>query len=231
MFFGHWFFSLFISVVLFQNQFSFVGVYIISDILIFSVAASYFIYKIIGIVYTDQTSQSENYLTRVLKVLLLIFCSYPLFIWSLSAYSVYPMLKHLLINPSKIGEKRSFHLKLYEYCSHSKSKQEFDLKIIVINYVCIRAYFHRLNESDEYYQFAEMFQRIAPSQLGKLSLWQFNSIFMNNAYHKLFRNMPNFQVADATARTLLAYHQLALLDIKIFQLIFRTTMLIFCLLL
>eukprot|EP01084_Bolivina_argentea_P103407 185222_1 len=89
----------------------------------------------------------------------MLLLSYPITLGVMSGFSIFPLLTYLTTEPNEIGKNYIFHRKLYRYCCNSKDEEEFNLKLVVINYVCIHSYFHRLRETEtdaSYYQFASI---------------------------------------------------------------------------
>eukprot|EP01084_Bolivina_argentea_P098258 176597_1 len=111
-------------------------------------------------------------LSRWLHGLAIPIFYYPLMIYTLSTFSIYPLVTNLITNPKQIGRKENFHHRMYEYCRDSKDKEEFNLKLVIINYVCIQSYFATLKETydPEYYQFADKLYHTPLSELSNIKL-------------------------------------------------------------
>eukprot|EP01084_Bolivina_argentea_P313847 543556_1 len=157
--------GIFLSAFIFQQIFTFTGMYITLELLIL---VPFFVYY-----YIEKLSLS--FMT------LLIFW-YPFAIYVLSGFSLYPILTKFLCRPEEIGRKQMFHLKLYEYCCKSEDKAEFMLKLKIANYVCIQSYFHILKESDDpdYFSFANELYNTNPSQLPNIKFSPENHIRNQN---------------------------------------------------
>eukprot|EP01084_Bolivina_argentea_P295883 509522_1 len=77
--------------------------------------------------------------------------------------------------PHQIGKKSVFHQELYKYCCKSTDESEFELKLVIINYICVRSYFQRLKQEDdmEYYAFAANLYSKNESELKRIKLKSF----------------------------------------------------------
>eukprot|EP01084_Bolivina_argentea_P061829 113031_1 len=153
------FFGLFIAAFVFDKLLTFIGLYMIFELITVIPLFAYYIASLL------------SFNKWLFVPFLLVFC-YPISILVLSGFSIYPLLTYLLTNPYQIGRKQMFHRQLYEYCCDSKNNNEFKLKMVVINYVSIRSYFNVLNEDDDqkYFEFAHALYNTIPSRLGYFRL-------------------------------------------------------------
>eukprot|EP01084_Bolivina_argentea_P203118 346957_1 len=127
-----------------------------------------------------------------------IIFSYPAAIFSLSTFTTYPLLKYLLTNPTEIGKKEAFYKKIYQYCCNSTDEFEFNAKLIIINYLCLKQYFGNLNESDDfdYYKFSKWFMEQKESDLPYISHKLFQQKSNSTIYEKIFQEISNIGMMD-----------------------------------
>eukprot|EP01084_Bolivina_argentea_P206563 352640_1 len=182
-------FGIFIAAFMFQKIFTAVGLYMTFELLMM-------------IPYCIYYASKQFSLPRWLYVpALLIFC-YPLTICILYGFFIYPLLNHVLTNPTEIGRKQLFHRKLYEYCCNSNNESEFNLKLIIINYVCINSYFEILKKTDapDYYEFAKSLHTVPEVSLYQISLSQFDDIVEAKINPQLSR-FVNVKIKQILIRT------------------------------
>eukprot|EP01084_Bolivina_argentea_P018204 33916_1 len=148
-------FALFLGALLFEKIFTFIGMWILLEIIVLVPFSIYII---------ASTLSSWLYFP-----LLLIF-TYPSTTCVLCGFSIFPVLSNVNSHPEKIGRQQKFHRAVFEYCCNSKDQHEFDLKMIIINYVCIKSYFARLKRADNpnYYQLAENIYNCYPRKQAHL---------------------------------------------------------------
>eukprot|EP01084_Bolivina_argentea_P055463 101676_1 len=208
-------FAIFISSFILQNIFSATALYLILEIMIFIPFYCYYISYLL----------SKTYLT----VLILIFFIYPILLLSLCSFSIFPLLTYLFTNPTEIGQKEQLHKELFEYCVQSKNKREYEIKVIISNYVCAQTYFANLNRSEEKHQFYEFIDWLC--QQNKLSLknirfQEFQHRANNTFYQKI---LTSFLAIDDLSP--FANIATELTNIKVIQIFIRVLMLTLALLL
>eukprot|EP01084_Bolivina_argentea_P206562 352638_1 len=150
-------FGIFIGALLFHKVFTFIGIWMVLEIITLVPFSMYLI---------GSTLSSWLYFP-----FLLIF-SYPLTTCVISGFSIFPIMMHLQTQPHKIGCKQKFHQELFNYCCNSVYEWQFDMKLVIINYICIQSYFPRLREADnpKYYQFAKDIHKTRPNKLSDVKL-------------------------------------------------------------
>eukprot|EP01084_Bolivina_argentea_P139946 246140_1 len=123
---------------------------------------------------------------------LIIFC-YPVAIFSLFAFSMYPLMNFLATNPTQIGKKEEFYKQTYDYCCNSETEQEFNLKLIVANYVCIKTYFHELLQSDDeqYFEFCQWLSGQDESDLHNITINEFHERSRRTIYQRILSQISN----------------------------------------
>eukprot|EP01084_Bolivina_argentea_P271196 461367_1 len=164
--------SIFMGGLIFQQIFTFIGMYMILELLI---CVPFYSFCISYLHFSPRRS-------RILSIPFLVVFCYPLAMWSLSFFSTYPLLLYLVTQPHEIGKKLQFHKELYNYCCKSEDEREFEMKLVIINYVCIKSSFERLQASEdmEYYAFAHKLYSTPESKLNQITLkslrnvWSFN---------------------------------------------------------
>eukprot|EP01084_Bolivina_argentea_P000429 808_1 len=117
-------YCIFIGAFIFQKIFTFIGLYIIFEFLVVMPVFAHYI-------------SNKLSMPPLLSLISLFIFWCPATICALSAFSLYPILIFLWTNPRKVGRNQIFHQKLYEYCCNSKDADEFDNKLITINYACM----------------------------------------------------------------------------------------------
>eukprot|EP01084_Bolivina_argentea_P056799 103889_1 len=96
---------------------------------------------------------------------------------------------------------------MYEYCCNSKNKDEFNLKLIVVNYVCIKSYVKTLTRSYDidYYEFAQKLSNATWPELDNFALHEFDNIVKNkldaNQNMYIFKFI-NFKLGQFFIRTI-----------------------------
>ena len=138
--------SMFIGALVFQKIFNFVGLYLLMEILLFVPFVTHLLF-------------TRGDIFDMLQIPFLMLFWYPFALCILPfGISMHTVWNKCLTNPDKIGPKQKFHEEMYRYCCTSQSKREFDSKLIIINYLCIRMYFNSLkptkNGKDTFYKFA-----------------------------------------------------------------------------
>eukprot|EP01084_Bolivina_argentea_P083752 151626_1 len=117
--------SIFVGSFVFQQIFSVTGMYLVFEIMTFTPFYCY---------YFSHLLFENTWYPVLLVIAIFLFLLSPFLTFSLSAFSMYPLLNYLITNPEQIGQKEEFYTKLYEYCNESKDDEEFEFKIIIINY-------------------------------------------------------------------------------------------------
>eukprot|EP01084_Bolivina_argentea_P052771 96905_1 len=189
---------------LFENIFTFTALSIIFEFTIFIPLNCYYFAHLISKLYL------------VIPIGTLLF--YPIAMWSLSAFSMFPILNHVRINPNEIGKKEEFHKKMYQYCKNSENKDVYENKIIIINYLCVKTYFQKLTKGidSEYYQFAKWLSEFDSAKLQYIEMSSFTAkakeISDNQFFHLLSKiNLLKCSPNEATT----------ILKIKIYQISVR----------
>eukprot|EP01084_Bolivina_argentea_P084467 152743_1 len=207
-------FGVFITVFLLKNVFCFTGLYLIFEFAIFIPLYCYYFSYLLG----------KLYLTIPMGIILF----YPYAMWSLASFSTFPMLSYVQTNPNEIGRKEEFHDKMYQYCKHSKNTKEYEQKIVIINYLCIKTYFEKLTKSydEEYYDFAEWLFKLSSNELPHINM----QIFTTKGKH-FAQNMFFNQISKMISLHGSQNETLTILNIKICQIAFRLVMIIISMLL
>ena len=183
------FLSLFIGALLFQRIFNFVGLYMTMELLFCVPFVAKFIIE-----------RGNSMAISTFNIPFFLMFWYPLAIAVFPCFSMYPFWIRALTNPERIGKKQKFHQDLFEYCRDSKDDTEFNLKLVVINYVCIRTYFDRLRESDdaEFYAFAKKLHQWDPQRLNEYALsrcsFQDDRFLSGDASMTLFK-LKSYQIS------------------------------------
>eukprot|EP01084_Bolivina_argentea_P048372 89132_1 len=172
--------SVFMGTILFDTAISFTGYYFLFEYLIFVLFGCYHI--------------SQSFSVPYLAIpILCVFC-YPMTIFSFSGFSMYPLFNHLLTGPMEIGKREKFYKKVYKYCCESQNQLEFNQKLIIANYVCIRSYFTQIDKSDEqYYQFCKWLHHQNPFHLTHITIKEFKRRSNNTIYRKIFSKITSMQ--------------------------------------
>ena len=155
--------STFIAGFLYQDIFTFIGLYMTVEMLLW-------------IPVCVKMAIDEHPLVSALDdvgfgccfwllLLLLSICSisclalfwYPVSICVFPFFSIYPFRIKMLTRPDGIGRNQVLHEKLFEYCLDASDDKEFKQKIFLINHVCIKMCFDRLKRSDspQWYRLAK----------------------------------------------------------------------------
>eukprot|EP01084_Bolivina_argentea_P314818 545321_1 len=180
------------------------GVITVCDFIIFIPFYSYYIPYIF----------SKSYLT----IPILLFLSYPIAIFTFCGFSIFPALIYLKTQPDQIGEKEEFYQTLYQYCNQSKNKDEFDRKVILLNYLCLKTYMHKLAKNSEYYQFAKWLYENDETNVQTISMQEFQDktvrLFDNSIiFHlekRVILSLVNIKVIHVVIRTILMTTALSL---------------------
>ena len=130
--------GMFIGALLFQKIFSFIGLYMVIELVLFVPFYASYIADLLS-------------LPNIFIPSLFVVC-YPMIICVLSSFSLYPTLVYFWTNPNEIGKNATFHQALYEYCCNSMDEQEFDRKLVAINYVCAKMTEERLQKYESAYR-------------------------------------------------------------------------------
>eukprot|EP01083_Nonionella_stella_P025952 71453_1 len=206
--------AIFMGSVLFGNTVSFTGTYFIFEWLIFVLFGCYHI--------------AQSLLVSYLAIPILILFCYPMTILSFSFFSMYPLFSYLAHKPMEIGKRKTFHSKLYDYCCDSKDPNdpnEFNTKLIVANYVCIKSYFYQLRPGgpdERYYQFAKWLFEQNKSDLRHITLQTFRKKADNTAYHRVFTGIT-------AIKSLQRFNPSTMVFAKAAQLSIRMIMVLVCL--
>eukprot|EP01083_Nonionella_stella_P208093 755436_1 len=203
--------AIFMGSVLFGNTVSFTGTYFIFEWLIFVLFGCYHI--------------AQSLLVSYLAIPILILFCYPMTILSFSFFSMYPLFSYLAHKPMEIGKRKTFHSKLYDYCCDSKDQNEFNTKLIVANYVCIKSYFYQLRPGgpdERYYQFAKWLFEQNKSDLRHITLQTFRKKADNTAYHRVFTGIT-------AIKSLQRFNPSTMVFAKAAQLSIRMIMVLVCL--
>ena len=189
--------TLFMASILFDNVFSVTGIYIVTELIVFIPLYCYYIPCIFDKSY--------------LSIPILLFLAYPMAIVSFAGFSVVPAVIYCKTHPNHMGKKQEFYQTLFQHCQKSKTSQEFNTKLIILNYICIETYKMKLHKETEYYEFAKWLSSFEePEQ----QLVTFNI----EEFRKITSSLP------INHRTLLpgAYFISLLLNVKIFQVLLRS---------
>eukprot|EP01084_Bolivina_argentea_P140024 246268_1 len=94
---------------------------------------------------------------------------------------------------------------MYKYCNENKNRPEFETKILILNYVCVLSYAHKLKQEDnpKYYMLATWLAKQNHSDLKHITIQQCHALYSGN-------------LLDTSN------DQLSLLNMKMFQVFIRT---------
>eukprot|EP01083_Nonionella_stella_P208094 755440_1 len=199
--------AIFMGSVLFGNTVSFTGTYFIFEWLIFVLFGCYHI--------------AQSLLVSYLAIPILILFCYPMTILSFSFFSMYPLFSYLAHKPMEIGKRKTFHSKLYDYCCDSKDQNEFNTKLIVANYVCVKSYFYQLREDrdEHYYQFAKWLFEQTKSDLQYITLDTFRKKANNTTYHRMFTGIRAIQSLQMFNPSTMVFAKAAQLSIRVIMIL------------
>eukprot|EP01084_Bolivina_argentea_P152152 265456_1 len=162
-----------------------------------------------------------------LSVPILILLFFPLTILSISGLSIYPLLSYLTTDPTKIGETEEFYKALYAYCNDG-SETEFNTKIIIVNYVCVKSYQSKLSkltiQNETYFAFAQWLLKQRQSNLQDITLKELNQRANHSFYNKLIQSLDVIIHSHGIKVAQLLYA-------KVFHTAVRTIMITLCILL
>eukprot|EP01083_Nonionella_stella_P243313 847940_1 len=136
---------------------------------------------------------------------------------------MYPLFNYLAHQPMEIGKRKTFHSKLYAYCCDTED--EFDTKLIIANYVCVKSYFHQLKQDEgyeQYYQFAKWLFELKHSDLRHITLETFRKKANSTTYHKVFAGIR-------AIKSLQMFNPSIMVFAKVTQLSTRMIMVLLCL--
>eukprot|EP01084_Bolivina_argentea_P280598 479899_1 len=163
-----------VSSVVVHDIHSITGIYLVIE---FIIAIPFYCYYI---AHTTLHGFSKSYLT--VPILLLIWHQIALF--SFATFSTYPAIIYIKTNPIEIGQKEQFFKSLYKYCNSSQSQHEFDTKLIIINYLCLKQFQNSNVNTGVFYQFEQWLLSFAESDLCNISIEQFHQqTKFDNASH------------------------------------------------
>eukprot|EP01084_Bolivina_argentea_P245279 410675_1 len=196
---------------LFKNIFSFTAFYVSCEFTIFiSFYAYYFCYL-----------SSLRYWIIIVPFALASLWS-PFAIFSFSCFSIFPILFRFKTNPVKIGQQEEFHNTLYSYYQNSQNQHEYDMKIIIINYLCIETYFEKLIKPEDpyYYQFAEWLHYTDQSELQHISINEFQERLIYVRKQETLKEIHKMKFIYWPSAIWLLF------KVKLFQIIIRIVMVI-----
>eukprot|EP01084_Bolivina_argentea_P125383 222167_1 len=145
-----------------------------------------------------------------MTLLILLFMVYPVAIFSFVGFSVIPAIIYVKTKPLQIGEKEEFYQRVFQYCNSSQNQREFDSKLIIINFICLKRYKTKLIDDStnaDYHQFVQWFSE-KEKELSNITIKQFQE--------KTSRLIVNSTVLFTTPDPLLL-----LLSVKSFQVLVR----------
>ena len=173
-------FSAFIGSIMIMRIFSFVGLYLTFEIIFLVPMCS-------------QCVARQLDLPSLTHIPFLMLSWFPFITLMLSSVSLNAFFTRQLTHPERIGKKQAFHEAMFQYCLSSFSMEQFNMKLVVINYLCIRSYGDRIVHSmdSSFWEFAEPLFNCPESDLMSYEL---KSYQFNDTELRLYSKLKFYQV-------------------------------------